>query len=87
LIIRGGENEQTRIHHGQIREKEEISFSTRSQSHCLCFVSVVDCTETTYSINNQPNKITMYYSMFINTMAAIARDFDARIIKNTGTIR
>ena len=29
-------------------------------------------------------KIKIYYSIFINTMAAIARDFDGTIIKNTG---
>lgn len=30
-------------------------------------------------------KIRKYYSIFINTMAAIARSFGASIIKNTGT--
>ena len=29
-------------------------------------------------------KIRKYYSIFINTMAAIIRDFNATIIKNTG---
>jgi two-component system, OmpR family, response regulator ChvI len=32
-----------------------------------------------------PDKIRRYYSVFINTMAAIARNFNAKIIKNTGT--
>jgi len=31
------------------------------------------------------DKIRRYYSVFINTMAAIARNFNAKIIKNTGT--
>jgi class 3 adenylate cyclase len=31
-----------------------------------------------------PQKIKRYYSIFINTMAALARDFDATVIKNTG---
>jgi CheY-like chemotaxis protein len=45
---------------------------------------MVDSTETTFTIND-PDKIRRYYSIFINTMAAIARSFDAKIIKNTGT--
>jgi CheY-like chemotaxis protein/class 3 adenylate cyclase len=67
------------------REKEqEISFTTRSQSYCVCFVSMVGSTETIFTIN-EPDKIRRYYSIFINTMAAIARNFDAKVIKNTGT--
>src|SRR5205085_1273852 len=31
-----------------------------------------------------PQKIKRYYSTFINTMAAVARDFDATVIKNIG---
>ena len=67
------------------REKEqEIFFTTRSQSYCVCFVSMVGSTETIFTIN-EPDKIRRYYSIFINTMAAIARNFDAKVIKNTGT--
>jgi CheY-like chemotaxis protein len=65
-------------------EIEEISFSSKSQSYCVSFVSMIDSTETTFTISN-PDKIRRYYSVFINTMAAIARSFDAKIIKNTGT--
>jgi two-component system, OmpR family, response regulator ChvI len=32
-----------------------------------------------------PDKIRRYYSIFINTMAAIARNFNAKIIKNTAS--
>ena len=69
----------------EIQENEEISFSSKSQSYCVCFVSMVDSTETTFTITNQPDKIRRYYSIFINTTAAIARNFGAEVIKNTGT--
>jgi CheY-like chemotaxis protein/class 3 adenylate cyclase len=70
---------------GGVQEKEEqISFSTNSQNYCVCFVSMVDSTETIFTIND-PDKIRRYYSVFINTMAAIARNFDSKVIKNTGT--
>jgi len=45
---------------------------------------MMDSTETTFTLSN-PDKIRRYYSIFINMMAAIARNFDAKIIKNTGT--
>ena len=88
LDERGGEGgeKRRRIYEeeGELQEKEEISFSSKSQSYCVCFVSMVDSTETTFTIND-PDKIRRYYSIFINTMAAIARNFDAKVIKNTGT--
>ena len=64
--------------------EEEISFSSKSQSYCVCFVSMIDSIEITISIRD-PDKVRRYYSVFINTMAAIARNFDAKVIKNTGT--
>ena len=65
-------------------EKEEISFSNKSSSYCVCFVSMVDSIGFTFQIKDS-EKIRKYYSIFINTMAAIARNFGAKIIKNTGT--
>jgi two-component system, OmpR family, response regulator ChvI len=64
--------------------QKEISFSSKSQSYCVCFVSMVDSVEVISEIKD-PDKVRRYYSVFINTMAAIARNFDARVIKNTGT--
>jgi two-component system, OmpR family, response regulator ChvI len=66
------------------KEGEEIFFSGKSQSYCVCFVSMVDSIGFTFQINDA-EKIRKYYSIFINTMAAIARNFGAKIIKNTGT--
>ncbi|HZA06999.1 MAG TPA: response regulator [Nitrososphaeraceae archaeon] len=65
-------------------EKEEISFSNKSSSYCVCFVSMVDSIRFTFQIKDS-EKIRKYYSIFINTMAAIARNFGATIIKNTNT--
>jgi len=66
------------------REQNEISFSNKSQSYCVCFVSMVDSAKVISEIK-EADKIRRYYSVFINTMAAIARNFNAKIIKNTGT--
>jgi two-component system, OmpR family, response regulator ChvI len=62
---------------------EEISFSGQTQNFCVCFVDMVGSTKITAETTNT-EKVRKYYSIFINTMAVIARNFDAKIIKNTG---
>ena len=63
---------------------EEISFTGSSQNCCISFIDIVDSTRITTTEINDAEKIRKYYSIFINTMAAIIRDFNATIIKNTG---
>jgi len=63
---------------------EEIQFTGNSHNCCVCFIDIVDSTRITTVEITHPQKIKTYYSIFINTMAAIARDFDATVIKNTG---
>jgi len=63
---------------------EEITFTGGSQNCCVCFIDIVDSTRITTVEITDSEKIKIYYSIFINTMAAIARNFDGTIIKNTG---
>jgi two-component system, OmpR family, response regulator ChvI len=63
---------------------EEISFTGISKNCCVSFIDIVDSTRITITEINDAEKIRRYYSIFINTMAAIIRDFNATIIKNTG---
>jgi two-component system, OmpR family, response regulator ChvI len=65
-------------------QEDEIAFSDKSQNCCVCFVSIVDSISAISEIKD-PDKIRIYYSIFINTMAAIARNFNAKIIKNTAS--
>jgi two-component system, OmpR family, response regulator ChvI len=65
-----------------VYQEDEISF-VRAQDCCVCFVDIVDSTRVTSSINS-PEKVRKYYEIFLNTMAAIARNFGAKIIKNVG---
>jgi two-component system response regulator ChvI len=64
------------------REEDEISF-TGSQKYCVSFVDIVDSTQVTSNIEN-PEKVRKYYEIFLNTMAAIARNYGAKIVKNVG---
>jgi len=61
---------------------QEISFTGRSQNCCICFIDLVNSTRNTVIIDAE--KMKRYYSIFINIMSVIARDFNSNIIKSTG---
>jgi two-component system response regulator ChvI len=61
---------------------EEISFSA-SGNYCVCYIDIVNSTEEVRRINDT-TKVRKYYSIFLNSMAVIVRNFDAKIVKNVG---
>jgi len=61
---------------------EEVCFSS-SGNYCVCFVDVVHSTEEVARIYDAV-KVRKYYSIFLNSMAAIVRNFSAKIVKNVG---
>jgi CheY-like chemotaxis protein len=61
----------------------QLPFSAEVQKCCVSFVDMIDSTEIIAQISNAA-RIRKYYSIFINSIAAVARSFDAQIIKNTG---
>jgi two-component system, OmpR family, response regulator ChvI len=63
--------------------EKEISFLDLSMNCCVCFVEMINSTEITAEISNR-QKIGQYYSIFINTMAVLARNYNAKIVKNAG---
>jgi two-component system, OmpR family, response regulator ChvI len=70
------------VFHSNTRIEQEVCF-VRSQNCCVCFVDMVNSTQITADIND-PEKLRKYYGIFLNTIAAIARNFRAKIIKNAG---
>ena len=62
---------------------EQRPFSGDELRCCVSFVDMVHSTQIIAQISN-PVRIRKYYSTFINAIAAIARRFNAKIIKNTG---
>src|ERR687898_2765115 len=62
---------------------EEITFLDRSQNYCVCFVDMVNSTKITAEISDHL-KVRQYYSIFINTMAILVKNYDAKIVKNAG---
>jgi hypothetical protein len=68
----------------ELGEEKEIAPFSISSRYCYCFVNLNDLIENSQIIKH-PDKIRRYYSIFINTMAAIASNFNAKLFKNTGT--
>jgi two-component system, OmpR family, response regulator ChvI len=62
---------------------EEISFLDRSMNYCVGFVDMVNSTKITAEIYER-HKIGQYYSIFINTMAILVKNYNAKIVKNAG---
>jgi two-component system response regulator ChvI len=62
---------------------KEVSFLDHSQNYCVCFVDMVNSTKATAEISDR-QKIGQYYSIFINTMAVLAKNYGAKIVKNAG---
>src|SRR6267378_2828857 len=68
----------------QIRDKpfNEITFVEGYTSCCVGIVDIVNSTRITSKLVN--DKLCKYYSIFLNTMADITRDFGAKVVKNIG---
>jgi two-component system, OmpR family, response regulator ChvI len=62
--------------------ENEISF-VDTRYLCVGIVDIVNSTKITANIGNSED-VAKYYSIFINTMASIARNFGADIVKNVG---
>jgi two-component system response regulator ChvI len=62
---------------------EEISFHDHSMNSCIAFVAMINSTEITAEIPER-QKVRQYYSLFINTMAIMAKNYGAKIVKNAG---
>jgi len=60
----------------------EISFSGRVQNCCVCFIDMIGSTKISSELS--PAQLSKYYEYFLNPIALIARNFDAKIVKNAG---
>ena len=63
-------------------ETREISFSGEVQNYCVCFIDIIGSTKISSELT--PTQLSRYYELFLNAIAHIARNFEAKIIKNAG---
>jgi class 3 adenylate cyclase len=60
----------------------EISFSGEVKNYCVCFIDIIASTRISSELS--PARLSRYYELFLNSIATIARNFGARIVKNAG---
>jgi class 3 adenylate cyclase len=61
---------------------KEISFSGEVQNYCVCFIDIIGSTKISASLSH--TQLSRYYELFLNAIAHIARNFEAKIVKNAG---
>jgi len=61
---------------------EIVSFSGTYKNYCVCIVDVVNSTKITATLPRE--KMCKYYSIFLNAMALIAKEFGASVVKIIG---
>ncbi len=60
----------------------EISFNGGYKNYCICIVDIVNSSKITASLSKA--KVCKYYSVFLNSMALIAKEFGGKVVKNIG---
>ena len=60
----------------------KLTFSGQEKNCCVGIVDMVNSTKITFLLNN--DQLAMYYSIFLNSMAMIAKKYGAVIVKNVG---
>jgi len=63
-------------------KREEIAFLGQRQHACVCFIDMMNSTKIISVLDNV--ELARYYSVFLNSMASIAKNYGAKIIKNAG---
>lgn len=64
------------------KENGSIHFSDRTENCCVGMVDMMNSTKTSASLSS--HQFCKYYSIFINSMTSIARNYDAIVVKNIG---
>ena len=64
------------------RLEEVVSFSGTHENYCVGIVDMVDSTKISAHLSKE--KMTKYYSIFLNGMAMIAKDHGALVVKSIG---
>jgi class 3 adenylate cyclase len=86
--LKGRIQQQSKLQEGQhfrislpLTKKEVVFLGTR-KSCCVCFVDIVKSTIIANTLKQE--QIQSYYAIFLNSMATISKNFNARIIKSQG---
>jgi len=66
----------------ELQFDNSVEFSDSYEACCVCMVDVVNSTKIIASLPK--NLACRYYTIFLNSMTLIAKEFQAKIVKNVG---
>lgn len=59
-------------------KSDQICFINYTLKYCVCIIDIVNSTRATVEIIN-PQKIMKYYSIFLNTISSIIKDYGGKV--------
>jgi two-component system, OmpR family, response regulator ChvI len=63
--------------------KREVTFSNKSEAYCISFVDIIGSSLITRNLYNS-GEVINFYSVFINEIAVIVKNYGGRILKTVG---
>ena len=66
----------------EIKQKEMLRFETKPMTCCVSVIDIVNSTKTTALISE--SKVGMFYSIFLNYISEIVREYGGVVVKNIG---
>ena len=61
-----------------------ISFDDKPHNFCICFIDIIESTNSIAKINNDSLKLKKYYSLFFNTVGKTITNYNGNILKSNG---
>jgi CheY-like chemotaxis protein/class 3 adenylate cyclase len=67
----------------QDEDKREVIFSDKSESYCVSFIDIIGSSQITSKLKTS-RKLKSFYTVFINEIADIVKNYEGKILKTVG---
>ena len=67
----------------QDEDKREVIFSDKSESYCVSFIDIIGSSQITSNLKTS-RKLKSFYTVFINEIADIVKNYEGKILKTVG---
>lgn len=64
-------------------KQKEVTFSNKSESYCISFVDIIGSSQITSTLHGS-DKVKNFYTVFINEIADIVKNYGGKILKTVG---
>src|SRR6185369_13059803 len=67
----------------QDEDKREVIFSDKSESYCVSYIDIIGSSQITSNLRTS-RKLKSFYTVFINEIADIVKNYEGKILKTVG---